>query len=247
MSRVIAAIDRASASQSVIAMAQAVADALDTSLEIQYLAEGGDRYVDDAEVGGRVPRTHYGDPVQSLASTAQEEDVVAIVLGIASTSEHLHGAIERPMALANQIDKPVLMVPTGFSAPERLHTAVVAMEGSPGKVRVLQRSVALSARAGLEIVVVHVDEEDSIPSFSDQVQHETEAYAQEFFARHLVGAPQMRLELRVGDPATEVLAAIESSNAELVVVGWPQDPGRGAVAREIVNRSPVPVLMVPIV
>jgi nucleotide-binding universal stress UspA family protein len=63
----------------------------------------------------------------------------------------------------------------------------------------------------------------------------------------MVGAPQMRLELRVGDPASEVLDAIDSAGAELVAVGWPQDSSRGAVARRIVDRSPVPVLMIPIV
>jgi nucleotide-binding universal stress UspA family protein len=80
------------------------------------------------------------------------------------------------------------------------------------------------------------------------VQHETEAYAHEFLARHVLGAPQARLELRIGVPATEVLRAIESISAELVAVGWPHtsDPGRGAVAREILDRSPVPVLLVAV-
>jgi hypothetical protein len=55
----------------------------------------------------------------------------------------------------------------------------------------------------------------------------------------------MRLELRIGVPAVEVLRAIESTQAELVAVGWPQtdDPNRGAVAREILDRSPIPILL----
>ena len=120
------------------------------------------------------------------------------------------------------------------------------MEGSPGKARALQRTIELSTDAGLEIVVVHVDEE--IPSFTDQVQHETEAYAQEFFARHVLGAPRARLELRIGIPATQVLEAVESLHPDLVGVGWPHtaDPNRAAVAREILDRSPVPILLVAV-
>ncbi len=153
------------------------------------------------------------------------------------------------MTLAGLTDKPVVVVPPDAHPPEQLHTAVVAMKGTPAKARALQRCIELPASAGLQIVVVHVYDEDAIPSFSDQVQHETEAYASEFFARHLIGAPQMRLELRLGVPAVEVLNAIESTHAELVAVGWPctGDPRRGAVAREIVERSPVPVLLVAVV
>ena len=70
----------------------------------------------------------------------------------------------------------------------------------------------------------------------------------EFFARHLPGAPQARLELRIGVPAIEVLSIVESLHPELVAVGWPHahDPDRGAVAREILDRSPVPVLLVAV-
>jgi nucleotide-binding universal stress UspA family protein len=152
------------------------------------------------------------------------------------------------MILAGLTDKPVVVVPPGSRPPEHLRTVVVAMEGTPGKARALQRSIEISSRAGLEIVVVHVHDEDSVPSFSDQVQHETVAYAQEFFSRHLIGAPQMRLELRLGIPAIEILDAIESAHAELVAVGWPrsEDPRRGAVAKEILERSPVAVLLVAI-
>lgn len=67
------------------------------------------------------------------------------------------------------------------------------------------------------------------------------------FLRHLIGAPQM-LELRLGIPAIEVLAAIESAQAELVAVGWPrsEDPRRGAVAKEILERSLVAVVLVAV-
>ena len=249
MSKVIAAIDRRTESQSVPAMGRAVAAALDASLEILRFVDGDEVQIAAAEAGDSPARTLSGDRVELLAREATEEDVVAVVVGGPSTTE---GSGLPPghlaVTLAGRTDKPVVVVPPGFRPPEYLHTVVVAMEGTPGKARVLQRSIALSALAGLEIVVVHVEDEDSIPSFSDQVQHESEAYAQEFFARHLLGAPQMRLELRIGDPADEVLNAIESTGAELVAVGWPSadDPSHGAVAREIVERSPVPVLLMAI-
>jgi nucleotide-binding universal stress UspA family protein len=246
MSRVIAAIDDSAAARPVLTMAQAVAGALGASVEAVHVIEN-DETAPTLDAGVPV-RFLSGDPVELLSLMAAEKDVVAVVLGAHRGPGGPHPAVHLAVTLAGRTDKPVVLVPPGAGPPEQLHKVVVAMEGSPGKARALQRSIGLSARAGLEIVVVHVHDEDSIPSFSDQVQHETETYAKEFFARHLIGAPHMRLELRVGDPAAEVLNAIESSEAELVAVGWrtTDDPNQGAVARQIVDRSPVPVLLVAV-
>jgi nucleotide-binding universal stress UspA family protein len=91
-----------------------------------------------------------------------------------------------------------------------------------------------------------VDDEDSMPRFSDQVQHETTEYANEFLARYAPGAPEARLQLRIGDPADEILAAVDELDVDLLAIGWPHsdDPTRGAVARELLDRTRVPVLLV---
>lgn len=246
MSRVIAAIAHSETSKLVVSMASAVADALDASVEVLHVIESGDEVEHHPTTGKSIPvRYLSGDLVEVLRVAAADEDVVALVMG---ASAHSRPAGHVAMVLASLTDGPVVVVPAHCHPPEQLRTVVVAMEGTPGKARALQRSIEISIRAGLEIVVVHVHDEDSIPSFSDQVQHETEAYAQEFLSRHLIGGPQMRLELRLGLPAPEVLAAVVSVGAELVAVGWPRsdDPRRGTVAKEILEQSPVAVLLVAI-
>ena len=122
------------------------------------------------------------------------------------------------------------------------------MEGTPDKARSTKRTIEVAARAGLELIVVHVDDESSIPRFSDQVQHETDAYAREFLARYCRGAPEARLELRIGLPADEILAAVDKVAPDIIAIGWPHssEPGRGAVAREILDRSHTPVLLVAV-
>ena len=196
-------------------------------------------------VGLQIPATRSSISRRRRA----RRDIVAIVIGATSrTSEDA----EKPLGtwrwlLADADRQARLDGAERLEPPERLRTVVVAMEGTPGKVRALQRSIDLSARAGLEIVVVHVDDEQSIPSFSDQVHHETEAYAQEFFARHLVGAPKMRLELRFGDVADEVLGAIESAQADLVAVGWPHGSEPRSHSTRDREQEPGTRMMVPIV
>jgi len=247
MKKVIAAIDNSAAARPVLIMAQAVAAALAGTLEVIHVIEDGDETARaSAEAAGVALRTLSGDPVEQLALAVAEENVVSLVLGARGGLGGPRPAGHLALTLAGRTDKPVVVVPPDAQPPHKLRSVLVAMEGTPGKARALQRTMELSTDAGLEIVVVHVDEE--IPSFTDQVQHETEAYAQEFFTRHVLGAPQARLELRIGVPATEVLGAVESLHPELVAVGWPHtdDPGRGAVAREILDRSPVPVLLVAV-
>ena len=64
--------------------------------------------------------------------------------------------------------------------------------------------------------------------------------------RYCRGAPDARLALRVGVPADEILATADDVAPDMLAIGWPQtdDPTRGRVAREIVNRSRLPVLVV---
>lgn len=247
MRKVIAAIDNSAASRPVLAMAQAVSSALGAALDVVHVTEDGDETARaSAQAAGAALHTLAGDPIEQLELAVAHKNVVALVLGARGGLGGPRPAGHLALTLAGRTDKPVVAVPPDAQPPQQLRRVLVAMEGTPGKARALQRTIELSTSAGLEIVVVHVDEE--IPSFTDQVQHETEAYAQEFFARHLLGAPQARLELRIGVPATEVLAAVESLQAEIVAVGWPHaaDASRGAVAREILERSTVPVLLVAV-
>ena len=245
MRRVIAAIDNSAAARPVLAMAKAIASDLGGELDVLHVVEDGDETARaSAEVAGETLRTLSGDPVEQLATVVAEEDVAALVLGARGGVGGPRPAGHLALTLAGRTDKPVIVVPPGAEPPGQVRRVLLAMAGTPGKARALQRTIELSSSANFEIVVVHVDEE--IPSFTDQVQHETEAYAQEFLARHVLGAPQAQLEMRMGVPASEVLGAVESLKADLVAVGWPHttEPGRGAVAREILDRSPVPVLLV---
>ena len=248
MSRVLAAIDDSAASRPVLEAAQALAPALGARVEAIHVSEDGGRTACAcAERVGLSLRVVAGDPLEAVATSAGDDDVAVVAVGARARPGHRQAGHFGP-ALANRIDKPVLVVPPEFHAPDRVRRALLAMEGTLSKAKTAKRVIELAADAGLELTVVHVDDEASIPSFSDQVQHETDAYAREFLARYAPGAPRARLEFRIGAPADEILASAEATRAELLAVGWPQseDPERGPVAREVLGRSRVPVLLVAV-
>jgi len=247
MKKVIAAVDNSAASRPVLAVALALAPVLAATVEtVQIVEEEGITARGAAEAADVPLRLIPGDPVEWLSKLANEEETVALVIGVRGRPEGREPVGHVPLQLCWRTDKPVVLLSPDASAPERLEKVVVAMETQPNRVRRLQRDVELASVGDLEIVVVHVDDEITIPSFSDEVQYEMEDYAEEFLARNLPGSPGARFEPRVGIPADEILAAAESLGAQLIVIGRPQTdaPGRGWVAREILARSPIPVLLV---
>ena len=249
MSTIVAAIDNSAASRPVLDMALALGPPLGAQVEALHVAEDGSRTARaTAEQLGVPLRLARGEPADAVVARAADDDVVAVVVGSRGTLIGSHRIGHLALAVADRLDKPVVVVPPAVVPREKVDTVLIAVEGAAGKARGLRRTIELASAAAPELVVVHVDDETSIPSFSDQVQHETEAFAREFLARHVHGAPQARLELRVGEPADEILAAADALHPALVALGWPHsdDPGRGRVAREVLDRARCPVLLVAV-
>jgi nucleotide-binding universal stress UspA family protein len=97
--------------------------------------------------------------------------------------------------------------------------------------------------------VLHVLDEASLPAFTDQVQHESEAWAREFLARYCpVGLDRIRLELRVGRPEDLVPALAQEVDADLIALGWSREleGDRAPVVRAALARSGRPVLLLPV-
>jgi nucleotide-binding universal stress UspA family protein len=246
MSRIIAAVDNSAAAHPVVAAALRLAPVFGADVECVHVAAVEGRTAAAAAAGSGVPfRTIPGDPLGRLLALAAEDDVVGFAIGqrsrvAAAATGHL------ALGLADSVDKPVLVVPPRAVVPDRFGRVLIAMAGVPGRTRDLKRAIALAASADLELVAVHVDDESSVPSFSDQVQYETEAYAEEFLARYAPGAPDVRLELRIGAPVDQILAACAEERPDVIAMGWPHadKPNRGEVVRAVLERSPVPVLLV---
>lgn len=249
MSTVIAAVDNSAASRPVVATALAIAPVLGATVEAVHVVEDGDATARAVAEGAGVPLTLVkGEPVEELVALSREPEVAAVVVGARGRPGGRRPAGHLALELATHADAPVVIVPPEASPPERLQRVLVAMEGTPAKARSLKRALELAVGAGLEMVVVHVDDESTIPSFSDQIQYEAEIYAKEFLTRFVPNAPDARLELRIGAPADEILSTMDEVEPEILAVGWPQsdDPDRGVVVRQLLEHSRIPVLLVPL-
>jgi nucleotide-binding universal stress UspA family protein len=245
MKSVIAAIDNSAAARPVLTAAVAFAQLLGAgTLAIHVSDDNGETAQGCAESLAIPFRWLRGEPLDQIVDQAKRLDVSAVAIGTRrGLIEHTVGHLA--LAVASAIDNPVLVVPPEARLTERFHTVLIAMEGTPRESRAIKAAVELAVNADLELVVVHVDDPSSIPAFSDQFAHETDACASEFLARYAPGAPRARLELRVGSPAEEIIATSNAIAAQLIVVGRPQSVlSSHGVTRAVLERSRVPVLLV---
>lgn len=248
MTKLLAAIDDSAAARPVLDTALVIAPLLAVEVEPVHVVETGDgrtaRAV--AESVGLTIRADSGEPIGRLAQLASAEDVVAVVVGArgrpGGTRPMGHVALE----LVSKIDKPVIVVPPEAAHRDRLGRVLVALDGTEEAARFLRPTMELATRADIELVVVHVSDEASIPSFSDQPQYETEAFAQEFINRHCREC-EVRLDLRVGPPGERVVAACDEEHPDLVALAWSRNlaPGHARVVRHVLEHSRIPVLLVP--
>jgi hypothetical protein len=150
--------------------------------------------------------------------------------------------------VATSILKPVVVVPPECACPVRLERILVPLEAVMATASALRRIVEAACASGTEVIVLHVFEERELPLFTDQPQHEVEAWVTEFVRTYCHDLGAVRVELRAGVPRNHVLAAADQVQADALVLGWSQrlEPGRARLVKAALERSPIPIILVPV-
>lgn len=252
MTTILAAIDQSDAAHPVLAVTKALADITGAVPEALHVRE--DHVHEDHERAPRLAadtagirlRELTGDVVEQLVTSAQAPDVAAIVIGTGHRPAGARPAGHVCLALLPKVTTPVVIVPSAVQPPIALHRMVVPLDGTTLSAKSARPALDLALSAGLDVIVLHIYDEDRIPPFTDQTHHWTQAFAHEFIARY---APQTTapLELRVGSAADEVLIAAVALHADLLVLSWSQvlDHGRAHVVKRLLAESPIPLLLLP--
>jgi nucleotide-binding universal stress UspA family protein len=98
----------------------------------------------------------------------------------------------------------------------------------------------------VEIMSLHVFDTTTVPRFWDRPEHDHGAWTREFLARNAPSADS-RLQVRAGWPSDRVLEVATAEAADMIALGWGRRlaPDRAAVVREVLTRTPVPVILLP--
>jgi hypothetical protein len=250
MKTVLAAVDNSLAGRPVIAAAQALASLLDARVEALHARTNGDRTANNtAEAAGVPLRTTSGPVVERLIQAGQAEDVIALAIGARSTPIGPRPLGSTAAAVASALLKPVIVVPPEARVQAEFARVLVPLEASVSASIGPRAILELARDKTIEAVALHVYEEDSLPLFTDQPQHEQAAWAEEFLARYCPsGVGSVRLETRVGRADDLVAAVADECDCDLVAIGWSQElaTGRAPVVRGTLERSRLPILLVPV-
>ena len=206
-------------------------------------------------------------PVDAILAEAERFKASDIALGWRG-----HGTFRRLLAgsvsrsVAAHAPCPVFVVREAASAVRRF---VVGFDGCPNAERALEFLSSLEPGWGSRVVLVNVVEPVSTPrsvgrlpsSVRAHLHREVTALNEQRYqqAQATVAAGAARLErsgwtvkseVRVGDPLASLLKAVAEHRADVVVLGARATGGLerallGSVANGALNRSPVPVLLVP--
>lgn len=169
--------------------------------------------------------------------------VVLAVLAVGSRPD------DPAWSVASKVGKPVVLVPPRVQAPPDpvISRVLVPLDGTLESAVAVETVMATFARAGSELVVLHVFDEATAPRFWDQPAHARRGWEQEFRAR-FHPPEQARIELRCGRPGEHVVKAAAEQPVDLIALGWSQSlsPGRAHTVRETVATAMTPVMLVPI-
>lgn len=250
MTTVLAALDSSLAGNPVLVTARALARMLGANVRAINVVTDADTSAQNVAAAAGVPlRIASGSVVESLVEAGRADDVVAVVIGARATPAGRRPLGSTAFAVATSLIKPVVVVPpAGRIAPE-LRRILVPLQGTTSTSLAPRSLVEVARGANLDVVVLHVHEEEVIPAFTDQPQHEHDAWAREFLERYCPwGIGAVRLERRIGRAEDVVPLVAEEVGCDVIALGWTQQlsPGRAPVIRAALERSQVPVMLVPV-
>jgi Universal stress protein family len=153
------------------------------------------------------------------------------------------------LAVATGLPKPIVVVPPDAPSDGPVRRVLVPIEGARSVPRTPRAIIDLTETAEVEMIALHVLEEEQLPAVTDQPQHEWQVWVQEFIRRYCrwhIGT--LRLETRVGRAQDLVPAVAEAMGVDLVALGWSRElgPGHAPIVRGVLERCRRPVLLVPV-
>jgi nucleotide-binding universal stress UspA family protein len=232
----------------------------------RYLNDVASRYCDSVRIELHVL---HGSPVDELLKFFRRPGNSMVVM-----SRHGHGARSRARfggvakRLLRQTTLPILVVDESqASTSGEINDILVPLDGSKLASSVLPYAIAIAGQEGRVCLVRVVQPPDErtmcgtgLPQYetdSGSLHHDASEAIDEARAFLMETATRLRKvgvnatwEIRFGDPSSEIVRAVETAGAQLVVMathGWGHARQRtfGSVTKAVMEHGSPPVLVIP--
>lgn len=244
---VLAALDADVAALGILETALSIGEMTDARVEAVHVDDGQAEILEALTRSVDVVLQHRADPVAStLIDALGEPGVLAMVIGAGFTREGHHPVGPTARRVLEHAAKPVVVVPGNAITHQKVRRLLVLLEGTEASSRPVLDSLCPLLTPGVELIVLHVFTDRTLPRMLDQPWRDFELLGREFLATHCPLAA--RIELRTGPIPIRVTEACELHEIDVVVLSWSQDTteGRARVVREVLALSALPVLLLPV-
>jgi nucleotide-binding universal stress UspA family protein len=248
--KVLAALDETAAASSVLAAGHEIARVFHADVAAVHVVQDGAERVRTLAAQEGVPLGELqGSPGVRLARVLEDDDeAVALVVGARPRAQGQREIGSTALEVVTTVHKPVFAIPPELPVGFAIHRVLVPLEGSPSTSSAYPMVETPEAER-VEIVILHVLEENMLPAFSDQPQYEWEEFGREFLARFSPWPiERVRLETRVGRPEHYILAVARETKCDLIALAWEQElaPGRARIVRDTLRHGTIPIVLVPV-
>jgi hypothetical protein len=249
MTTVLAALDASPAARPVLETALRFGELTDSTVEAIHVQHDTAETPEVLAARSEVPlRLLTGRVEPALLTAIASADVVAAVLGARGTPGGRRPVGRTALHALERTNKPIVVVPpeaVGVSS-RPIRRLLVPLEGTEASSRPIRESLVPLLDRDVELVVLHVFTEHTLPRILDRPARDMELLRSEFLAHHCPNAA--RIELRTGPVGPRVADVCAEYGSDLVVLSWSQDSsaGRAEVVREVLGRATVPVVLLPV-
>ena len=250
MSTILAALDTSAAARPVLETAVGMSQLTGAGVEAVHVLDGSAETPEAlAARAGVALRSLSGPVATALLGALAAHGVIAAVIGARAVPGGRRPVGRTAAQVLLHAHKPVVVVPPeAVRWPARpIRRVVVPLEGTPPSSQAVSEVLRPLLTGDVELVVVHVFTPDTLPRALDHPTRDLQLLGDEFLARHLPGAAD--ITFRSGPIGPRIAEVCAEEHADLVVLSWHPDSSadRAAVVREVLSRSMVPVLLLPIV
>lgn len=198
-----------------------------------------------------------GDPATELENAVREHDAGVVVVGERGVRRSAWGMRGRTtFALMARAGVPVWFAKPGADAAPR--SVLAAIGAVPDGAQIISATRAAQQAWGARAELLHVVDRMFVPrpvteevaqhDLDTEVHREAEAWLGEQRRKARVRGTDVPLQVVIGDPASEILAAVYRGEHDLVIMRGP-GPSTGLmpdrVARALMHSSPASLLRLP--
>jgi nucleotide-binding universal stress UspA family protein len=250
MSIVLAALDTTPAARAVLETAIQIGLLTGTDVAAVHVRKSPLESVETLELlvaQAKVPfRVLEGLVKPALLDALNTPEVIAAVIGARAASGGQRPVGRTAAHIIEHLDKPVVLVHPEVGAPISIRRILVPLEGAEASSRPVREQLRPLLVAEVELIVLHVFTEATLPTMLDRPFRDLEILGKEFLLRHHPHATH--IELRLGPVAERVAEVSAEHGADLIVLSWSQDSsaGRAQVVREVLGASTLPVMLLPV-